>query len=69
MMEERIITKEVSLNVSGPILKDKLFFWGFQASIITKTVLLKMGTHGDEENDEAHWYGKGQLKWTPTDSP
>ena len=59
--------KEVSLNVSGPILKDKLFF-GVSGQYHNKDGFIKNGYTGDEENDEAHWYGKGQLKWTPTDS-
>jgi len=59
--------KEVSLNVSGPIIQDKLFF-GLSAQYYDKDGWIKNGYTGDDENDQSNWSGKGQLRWTPTDS-
>ena len=58
--------KEVSFNVSGPIIQEKLFF-GVSGQYYDKDGFIKNGYTGDEANDEAHWYGKGQLRWTPKD--
>ena len=58
--------KEVAFNVSGPIVQDKLFF-GLSGQYYDKNGFIKNGYTGDEANDEAHWFGKGQLKWTPID--
>ncbi len=58
--------KEVSLNIGGPILQDKLFF-GVSGQYFDKDGFVKNGYTGDTANDEAHWYGKGQLRWTPID--
>ncbi|WP_321413817.1 TonB-dependent receptor plug domain-containing protein [uncultured Desulfobacter sp.] len=58
--------KEVSLNVSGPIIQDKLFF-GLSAQYYDKDGFIKNGYTGDEADDLSHWYGKGQLRWTPID--
>ena len=59
--------KDVSLNVSGPILQDKLFF-GLSGQYYDKDGFIKNGYTGDAANDEEHWYGKGQLRWTPIDA-
>ncbi|WP_321413871.1 TonB-dependent receptor [uncultured Desulfobacter sp.] len=59
--------KEVAFNVSGPIVQDKLFF-GLSGQYYDKNGFIKNGYTGDEANDEAHWFGKGQVKWTPIDN-
>ncbi len=56
--------KEVSVNISGPILQDKLFF-GLSGQYYDKDGWIKNGYTDDNANDKAHWYGKGQLRWTP----
>ncbi len=56
--------KDVSLNVSGPIIQDKLFF-GLSAQYYEKDGFIKNGYTGDEADNLSHWYGKGQLRWTP----
>lgn len=58
--------KEASFNISGPIVQDKLFF-GVSGQYYDKDGFIKNGYTGGEANDQAHWYGKGQLRWTPTD--
>nr|WP_319395847.1 TonB-dependent receptor [uncultured Desulfobacter sp.] len=59
--------KEVSLNLSGPIVQDKLFF-GLSGQYYNKDGWIKNGYTGDDENDLIYWYGKGQLRWTPADN-
>jgi len=56
--------KEASFNVSGPIVQDKLFF-GVSGLYYNKDGFITNGNTGDVINDKEHWYGKGQLKWTP----
>nr|WP_320191233.1 TonB-dependent receptor [uncultured Desulfobacter sp.] len=58
--------KEVSLSVSGPIIQDKLFI-GLSGQHYDKDGFIKNGYTGDMEGAKEHWYGKGQLRWTPTD--
>lgn len=59
--------KDVSLNVSGPIFQDK-FFIGLSGQYYDKDGFIKNGYTGDMEGKKEHWYGKGQLRWTPTDA-
>jgi len=58
--------KEISLNLSGPISQDK-FFFGLSCQYFDKDGFIKNGYTGDDADDQAHWYGKGQLRWTPVD--
>ncbi len=58
--------KEVALNVSGPIIQDKLFF-GLSGQYYDKDGFIKNGYTGGMRDDKEHWYGKGQLRLTPTD--
>ncbi len=59
--------KDVGFNVSGPIIQDK-FFFGVSGKYYSKDGFITNGYTDDEANDEAHWYGKGQFRWTPTDN-
>ena len=56
----------VSLNISGPIRKDKLFF-GLSGLYYTKDGYIENTTTGDMINDREHWFGKGRLRWVPMD--
>ncbi|WP_320044330.1 TonB-dependent receptor [uncultured Desulfobacter sp.] len=58
--------KEIALNLSGPIIQDKLFF-GLSGQSYAKDGFIDNGYTGDQADDRAHWYGKGKLRWTPTD--
>ncbi|WP_321416059.1 TonB-dependent receptor [uncultured Desulfobacter sp.] len=58
--------KEVSLNLSGPIFQDKLFF-GLSGQYFDKDGWVKNGYTGDDENNNSYWYGKVQFRWTPVD--
>lgn len=57
---------KVSLNLSGPIRKDKLFF-GLSGLYYTKDGYIENTATGDMINDRKHWFGKGRLRWTPMD--
>ncbi|WP_321414656.1 TonB-dependent receptor domain-containing protein [uncultured Desulfobacter sp.] len=58
--------KEVAFNLSGPIIQDNLYF-GVSGQYYDKDGFIKNGHTGGEANDQAHWYGKGQLRWAPID--
>ncbi len=58
--------KELSFNVSGPIVADK-FFVGLSGQFYDKDGFVTNGTTGDKANDKRHWYGKGQFRWEPVD--
>ncbi len=58
--------KELSFNVSGPIVADK-FFAGLTGQYYDKDGFITNGTSGDEANDKRHWYGKGQFRLEPVD--
>lgn len=57
---------QFSLNLSGPIQKDKLFF-GLAGTYYTKDGYIENTTTGDMINDREHWFGRGRIRWTPTD--
>lgn len=58
--------KNVTFNVSGPMVQDK-FFFGLTGQYYEKEGFITNGYKGGSANDKAHWYGKGQLRWTPSD--
>ncbi|PIE66553.1 MAG: TonB-dependent receptor [Desulfobacterales bacterium] len=58
--------KELSFNLSGPIIADK-FFVGLTGQFYDKDGFVTNGATGDEANNKQHWYGKGQLRWEPVD--
>ncbi len=55
-----------SLNVSGPVEEDKLFF-GIAGKFFQKDGFIKNTNTGDPEDDREHWFGRAQLRWTPSD--
>jgi iron complex outermembrane receptor protein len=57
---------EFSLNLSGPILKDKLFF-GLAGKYYQKDGFIENTTTGDTVDDKEHWFGRAHLRWTPVD--
>ena len=59
-------TRQLSVNMSGPIIADQLFF-GVAGQYYSKDGYIKNTTTGDLINDREHWFGKGRLRWTPSD--
>ncbi len=57
---------EFSLNLSGPIQKDRLFF-GIAGKYYEKDGFIENTTTGDTVNDREHWFGRAHLRWTPVD--
>ena len=57
---------KVSLNLSGPIRKNKLFF-GLSGLYYTKDGYIENTTTGNMINDREHWFGRGRLRWVPMD--
>lgn len=55
-----------SLNASGPLVNDKLFF-GLAGQYYHKDGFIENTRTGDPDNDRANWSGRMQLRWTPTD--
>ena len=55
-----------SFNVSGPLLEDRLFA-GFAGKYYQQQGFIENVTTGDTANDKGHCYGRGHLRWTPTD--
>ena len=58
---------QLSLNVSGPIQKDRLFL-GMAAQYYQKDGFIENTTTGDTVDDRKHWFGRGHLRWAPNDS-
>jgi iron complex outermembrane receptor protein len=58
---------QLSLNLSGPIQKDRLFF-GLAAKYYQKDGFIENTTTGDMVDDRKHWFGRGHLRWAPNDS-
>ncbi len=58
--------KELSFNVSGPLVTDK-FFVGLTGQFYDKDGFITNGNTGDEANHKRHRYGKGQFRWEPVD--
>ncbi len=58
--------RQLTFNLSGPIMEDKLFF-GVSGKYYEKEGFIDNTFTGKPENDRSQWYGKGQLRWTPTD--
>lgn len=55
-----------SVNLSGPLLEDRLYA-GFAGKYHQHEGFIENVTTGDAANDKEHWYGRGHLRWTPTD--
>ena len=58
---------QLSLNLSGPIQKDRLFL-GIAAQYYQKDGFIENTTTGDTVDDREHWFGRGHLRWAPNDS-
>jgi iron complex outermembrane receptor protein len=56
----------LTASVSGPLIEDRLFV-GFSGKYMQKDGYLKNIATGDTVNDKEHFYGRGHLRWTPTD--
>lgn len=52
-------------TISGPIVKDKLFL-GLNAQYDSKDGFIENTYLGGEDDDRKRYYGKTQLRWTPT---
>lgn len=57
---------EFTLNLSGPIQTDKLFF-GIAGKFYQKDGFMENTTTGDAPDDREHWFGRAHLRWTPMD--
>jgi iron complex outermembrane receptor protein len=57
---------EFSLNLSGPILKDRLFF-SIAGLYSDKDGFIENTMTGDDVNDRERWFGRVHLRWTPVD--
>jgi len=57
---------QFSLNLSGPIQKDRLFF-GIAGKYYEKDGFIKNTTTGDTVDDREHWFGRAHLRWMPVD--
>ncbi|MCP4119508.1 MAG: TonB-dependent receptor [Desulfobacteraceae bacterium] len=56
-----------TLSMTGPIVKDQLYF-GLTGQYYTKDGYIDHGVTGEPVNDQESWYGRGQLRWTPSDA-
>ena len=57
---------QFSLNLSGPIQKDKLFL-GIAGQYYEKEGFIENTITGDIVDDREHWFGRAHLRWTPVD--
>jgi len=57
--------KEISMHLSGPIVEDKLFF-GVAGLFYQKDGYIENTVTNSPINDKQHFYGRGQLRWTPS---
>ena len=57
---------EFSINLSGPIQKDRLFF-GIAGKYYERDGFIENTVTGDTVDDREHWFGRAHLRWTPMD--
>ena len=60
------LKEDFSLNLSGPIQKDRLFF-GIKGTYSKKDGFIENTMTGDDVNDRERWFGRAHLRWTPVD--
>ncbi|MCK4527859.1 TonB-dependent receptor, partial [candidate division WOR-3 bacterium] len=60
------LKEDFSLNLSGPIQKDRLFF-GIAGKYYKKDGFIENTMTGDDVNDRERWFGRANLRWTPAD--
>ncbi len=58
--------KQFTFSLSSPIQKDTLYF-SLAGKSYEKDGYIENTQTGEPANDKKHWYGKLQLRWTPTD--
>jgi iron complex outermembrane receptor protein len=63
--EERV-KQRFTLNLSGPILKDRLFL-GIAGDYYNRDGYIENTMTGDDANDREHWFCRAHLRWTPID--
>jgi len=56
----------LGLNLSGPLVKDK-FFAGFAGRYQKQEGFIENAVTGETANDKKRGFGRGYLRWTPTD--
>lgn len=59
--------RQFTLNLSGPVMQDRLFV-GLAGKYFEKDGYIENTLTGEEVDDRRHWYGRGQLRWTPTEN-
>lgn len=57
---------QFSLNLSGPIQKDRLFL-GIAGQYYQKDGFIENTITGDTVDDKKYWFGRAHLRWTPVD--
>jgi iron complex outermembrane receptor protein len=57
---------QFSLNLSGPIQKDRLFL-GIAGKYYQKDGFIENTITGDTADDREHWFGRAHLRWMPVD--
>ena len=58
---------QFSLNLSGPIQKDRLFL-GIAGQYYEKEGFIENTITGETVDDREHWFGRGHLRWAPNDN-
>lgn len=56
----------LSASLSGPIVNEKLYI-GVAGRYYSKDGFVKNTVTGDTMDDRKHWFGRGHLRWTPTE--
>jgi iron complex outermembrane receptor protein len=57
---------QFSLNLSGPIQKDRLFL-GIAGQYYQKDGFIENTITDDTVDDKKYWFGRAHLRWTPVD--
>ena len=60
------LKQSYTLNLSGPIQTDRLFM-GIAGKFYQKDGFMENTLTGDTVDDRQHWFGRAQLRWTPSD--
>ncbi|MTI60088.1 MAG: TonB-dependent receptor [Firmicutes bacterium] len=60
------LTDNLTLNLNGPLQEDKLFF-SIAGQYYQKDGFIENTTTGDIMDDREKWFGKAQLRWTPSE--
>ena len=60
------LTQTYNIKFSGPIQADKLFI-GLAGNFDQKDGIIENTETGEPADDREHWFGRTNLRWTPTD--